>query len=184
MNPKPIFDAARTIAGPLSQSDVDLLNRAIIASQHNDDLRPTGTKQIGAAGLALIKSFEGLRLTAYKCPADVWTVGYGSTGPHVKPGMTITEAQADKLLQDDLDRFETSVARHAPEATQNQFDAMVSLAFNIGTGAFEKSTLLRKFLNGDKMGAADAFLQWVNAGGRKLEGLIRRRNAERALFLT
>lgn len=184
MNPKPIFDAARTIAGPLSQADVDLLNKAIIAAQHNDDLTPTGTKQIGVAGLALIKSFEGLRLTAYKCPADVWTIGYGSTGPHVKQGMTITEAQADKLLQDDLDRFEASVAKHAPNASQNQFDAMVSLAFNIGTGAFEKSTLLRKFVAGDTAGAAEAFRQWVNAGGRKLEGLVRRREAERKLFLS
>ena len=184
MNPKPVFDAVRTIAGPLTQSDVDLLNRAIIAAQHGDALPPTTTKQIGAKGLALIKSFEGLRLASYKCPADVWTVGYGSTGPHVKPGMTIAEVQADKLLQDDLDRFESSVARNAPDATQNQFDAMVSLAFNIGTGAFEKSTLLRKFKAGDKAGAATGFAAWVNAGGRRLEGLVRRRAAERALFVS
>lgn len=184
MNPKPIFDAARTIAGPLSQSDVDLLNRAIIAAEHGDELPPLTTKQIGAKGLALIKSFEGLRLTSYKCPADVWTVGYGSTGPHVKPNTTITEAQADKLLQDDLDRFEASVARHAPNATQNQFDAMVSLAFNIGTGAFEKSTLLRKFKAGDVAGAAAGFAAWKNAGGRELPGLVRRRAAERALFVS
>lgn len=184
MNPKPIFDAARTIAGPLTQVEVDLLNRAIIAALHDDELHPTTTKQIGAKGLALIKSFEGLRLTAYKCPADVWTIGYGSTGPHVKPGLTITEAQADKLLQDDLDRFEACVASHAPDANQDQFDAMVSLAFNIGTGAFEKSTLLRKFRSGDKAGAAAGFAAWVNAGGRKLNGLVRRRAAERALFVS
>ncbi len=182
MTPKPIFDALRAIAGPLTQADVDLMNRAIIAAQHGDTLPPSTTKQIGAKGLALIKSFEGLRLNAYRCPADVVTIGYGSTGPHLKMGMTITEAQADKLLQDDLDRFEACVARNAPDATQNEFDAMVSLAFNIGTGAFEKSTLLRKFKAGDKAGAAVGFDAWVNAGGQKLAGLVRRRAAERALF--
>lgn len=184
MNPKPIFDAVRTIAGPLTQANVDLLNKAIIAAQHNDHIIPSGMRQIGPKGLALIKSFEGLRLKSYICPAGVLTIGYGSTGPHVKPNMTITEAQADKLLQDDLDRFEACVAKHAPDATQNEFDAMVSLAFNIGTGAFEKSTLLRRFKSGDKAIAANQFGAWVNAGGKKLAGLVRRRQAEKQLFLS
>jgi lysozyme len=184
MNAKPIFDAVRTIAGPLSQGDVDLLNRAIIAAEHGDDLVKSGARQIGPAGLALIKKWEGCRLTAYKDIVGVWTVGYGSTGPHVKQGLTLTQDQADKLLQDDLDRFEASVDKNAPTASQNQFDAMVSLAFNIGTGAFEKSTLLRKLKAGDTAGAADAFLSWVNAGGRKVQGLVNRRADERRLFLS
>lgn len=184
MNLKPIFDAVRTIAGPLTQADVDLINKALIAAQHDDKLVKLGAREIGAKGLALIKQFEGRELTAYKCPADVWTIGYGSTGPHVKPGMTITEVEAEELLRDDLDRFEASVAKFAPNASQNEFDALVSLSFNIGTGAFEKSTLLRKFKEGDKAGAANAFLMWVNAGGRKLDGLVRRRKAERELFLS
>ena len=184
MNPKPVFDAVRTIAGPLTQSDVDLLNRAIVAAQHGDALPATATKQIGAKGLALIKSFEGLKLTSYRCPANVWTIGYGSTGPHVKPNMTITEAQADKLLQDDLDRFEASVAKYATNARQNEFDAMVSLAFNIGTAGFERSSVLKRFLAGDKAGAAIAFLMWNKAGGTVLNGLTRRREAEKALFMS
>lgn len=183
-NPKAIFDAVRTIAGKLDQGDVDLLNKAIIAAEHGDELPRTGDRQIGAAGLALIKKWEGCKLTAYLCPAKVWTIGYGSTGPHVKPGMKITEKQAEDLLQDDLDRFEAAVAKGAPNASQNEFDAMVSLAFNIGTGAFGKSTLLRRFQAGNKSGAADAFLMWVNAGGKKMQGLINRRNEERKLFLS
>ncbi len=184
MNFKPIFDVVRTIAGPLTQSDVDLINKALIAAQHDDSLVKTGAREIGAAGLALIKQFEGRELTAYKCPADVWTIGYGSTGPHVKPGMTITESEAEQLLRDDLDRFEASVARCVPNATQNEFDAMVSLAFNIGTAGFERSSVLKRLLAGDKAGAADAFLMWNKAGGRVLAGLTRRRQAERELFLS
>jgi len=184
MNSKPIFDAVRTIAGPLAQADVDLLNTAIVAAQHGDALVKSGVREIGAAGLALIKQFEGLRLTAYLCPARVWTIGYGSTGPHVKSGMTISEADAEKLLRDDLDRFEASVAKSAPNATQNQFDAMVSLAFNIGTAGFERSSVLKRLLEGNLRGAADAFLMWNKAGGQVLAGLTRRREAERKLFLS
>lgn len=184
MTPKPIFDAVRTIAGTLTQADVDLITKAIIAAQHGDALVKSGARQMGAAGLELIKEFEGRKLTAYLCPAKVWTIGYGSTGPHVKPGMTITEAEADKLLQDDLDRFEACVDKAAPNATQNQFDAMVSLAFNIGTAGFERSSVLKRLLAGDKAGAADAFLMWNKAGGVALAGLTRRRQAERALFLS
>lgn len=143
------------------------------------------TRRINAAGLTLIKSFEGLRLSAYRCPAGVWTIGYGHTGPDVRPGMRITEAEAEALLRGDLDRFESGVLAgiDAAPTTDNQFAAMVSLAFNIGLGAFNKSTVLRQHTAGNTQRAAAAFLLWVKGGGKTLPGLVRRRTAERALYL-
>ncbi len=139
-------------------------------------------RAINKEGLELIKSFEGLRLKSYRCSANVITIGWGSTGPHVKEGMTITKDQAEELLRSDLRRFEDAVAAAAPKATDNQFSAMVSLAFNIGIGALQRSTVLRRHLAGDHAGAADAFLMWNKAGGRVLAGLTRRREAEAALY--
>lgn len=183
-NPKAIFDAVRSIAGPLDQDDVDLINRAIIAAEHGDELAPSSERQIGADGLALIKRWEGCKLTAYQDIVGVWTIGYGSTGPHVKPGMKLTEKQAEGLLQEDLDRFEATVAKSAPTASQSEFDAFVSLAFNIGQTAFKNSTALRRHNAGDKVGAAEA-LQWFNkAGGRTVKGLMNRRADEARLYLS
>ena len=139
--------------------------------------------QINDKGLALIKRFEGLRLEAYRCPAGVLTIGYGSTGPHVKRGMVITEEEAEALLRKDLERFEEGVGVIAGHATSDQFSAMVSLAFNIGLGAFATSTVVKRHKLGNHMGAANAFLMWKRAGGRILDGLIRRREAERRLYL-
>jgi lysozyme len=144
--------------------------------------RESEQRRINKAGLDLIKSFEGLELKAYLCPAKVWTIGYGSTGPHVKPGMVITEAEAERLLREDLERFEACVAKAAPGASDNEFAAMVSLAFNIGEDGFRKSTVLRKHLAGDHLGAASAFAMWVKGGGRTLPGLVRRRAAEAQLY--
>jgi lysozyme len=143
----------------------------------------TDIKKIGKAGLDLIKSFEGLKLRAYLCPAKVWTIGYGSTGPHVVPGKSINEAQADELLQDDLDRFEAAVTRLVTvPLTQNQYDALVSFAFNVGISALERSTLLKR-VNAKLFDQARAeFAKWNRAGGRPLAGLTRRRAAEAALF--
>lgn len=143
----------------------------------------TDIKQIGKAGLDLVKSFEGLKLRAYLCPAKVWTIGYGSTGPHVTPGKVITEAQANDLLQDDLDRFEKAVTRLVTVSlTQNQYDALVSFAFNVGISALERSTLLKR-VNAKLFDQAKAeFAKWNRAGGRPLAGLTRRRAAEAALF--
>ncbi len=186
---KPIFDVARELdddGDGLSLLEVDTINSGLAAARAGHSALPrieAGLgRQIGAAGLALIKEFEGLRLTAYLCPARVWTIGYGSTGPNVKPGQTITEQQAEALLQHDLDRFEDAVAMAAPDATQNQFDAMVALAFNIGIGAFCKSTVLRKHRDGNYRAAAEAFGMWVKGGGRVLPGLQRRRTAEASLY--
>lgn len=184
---KPIFDVARQLdddADGLSRAEVDTINAGLKAARAGAlDIAPVGAgRQIGAKGLALIKEFEGLQLKAYLCPARVWTIGYGSTGPHVVPGKVITEAEADALLQRDLDRFEDAVARAAPGATQNQFDAMVALAFNIGIGAFLKSSVLRHHKAGDYRSAAEAFGMWVKAAGRVLPGLQRRRAREADLY--
>jgi lysozyme len=136
------------------------------------------------AGLSLIKSFEGCELAAYKCPAGVLTIGYGHTGADVKPGQVITAHRAEELLQGDLARFEQAVSKAIKVAvTPNQFGAMVSLCYNIGAGAFAKSTLVKRVNAGDTQGAADQFLAWNKAGGKVLKGLARRREAERALFL-
>lgn len=150
------------------------------------------TRRINAAGMSLIKTFEGLRLSAYRCPAGVWTIGYGHTGPDVRPGMRISEAEASALLRGDLDRFESgvSVALDTAPTTDNQFAAMVSLAFNTGFGdvkrgipGFLTSTVLRQHRAVNTQRAAAAFLLWVKGGGKTLPGLVRRRTAERALYL-
>jgi lysozyme len=139
-------------------------------------------RHIGPKGLALIKRSEGLRLKAYRCPAGVATIGYGSTGNHVAMGMTITEAEAEALLRKDLERFERGVVAMAGEMTPGQFSALVSFAFNLGLGALQKSTLLKKHLAGDHAGAAAEFAKWNKAGGRVLPGLVTRRADEADLY--
>jgi GH24 family phage-related lysozyme (muramidase) len=145
--------------------------------------------QINADGLLIVKSFEGLELVAYQDAVGVWTIGYGHTSmagpPEVIPGMKITEAEAEKILRQDLNYFEQGVEAAVAIATNpDQFSAMVSFAFNVGVTAFRDSTLLRKHNGGDFAGAADEFLRWVFAGGQRLAGLERRRKAERALYLS
>jgi len=149
--------------------------------------RPVHAKpveHVSKRGLAIIKDFEGCRLTAYQDVVGVWTIGYGET-KDVYPGMTITQDQAEAMLRTRIAQdFEPGVlVALSRQPTQQQFDAMVSLAYNIGTGAFGKSTLVRKFNAGDMQGAADQFLVWNRAGGKVVSGLVRRREAERALFM-
>ena len=139
-------------------------------------------RQINANGLALIKQFEGLRLKAYKCPAGVWTVGYGSTGAHVKPDTVITADEAERLLLDDLVRFEQGVALQCPVATDNQFAALVAFAFNVGLESLRTSTLRRMHNEGNYAGASGQFGRWNKGGGKVLPGLIKRRAAESALY--
>lgn len=140
-------------------------------------------RRINEAGLALIKEFEGLRLTSYRCPAGVWTVGYGSTGPHVVPGMTITEEEAETLLTDDLRRFEEGVEQLVEvPLNDNQFAALVSFAFNLGLGALSGSTLLRLLNEGDYASVPAQLARWNKAGGKVLAGLSRRREAEGELW--
>ncbi len=134
-------------------------------------------------GIALIKQFEGFRPTAYLCPAGIPTIGYGHVIlPKEKFG-TLTEAGATAILKKDLEIAERAISQFilAP-LTQNQFDALASFTFNLGGGALQRSTLRRKLNAHDYEGAAREFLQWVNSGGVKLEGLVRRRKAERDLF--
>lgn len=144
--------------------------------------------RISDKGLNLIKEFEGCRLNAYKCAAGVWTIGYGHTGEvngkAICNGLTITQKQADELLRGDMQVFENTVNTVVTvPITQNMFDALVSFSFNVGGGALRKSTLLKKLNSKDYTGAADEFAKWNKAGGQVLKGLVRRRKAERALFL-
>lgn len=135
-------------------------------------------------GLNLIKEFEGCELKAYRCPAGVWTVGFGST-KDVTKGLKITKAEAEQRLKDDVKQFEESInALVKVSLNQNQFDALVSFTYNVGIGALKTSTLLKKLNEGDYKSAAKEMLRWTKAGGFVLNGLIRRRNAEKNLFET
>jgi lysozyme len=142
-------------------------------------------------GLDLIRAFEGEKLKAYRCPAGVWTIGVGHTSaagaPKVTEGMVITKAESAEIFRRDIDTFEDAVERLLAKAKVNvvepcEFDAMVSLAFNIGLGAFKGSTVLARYLRGDKAGAAAAFAWWNKVKGVAVAGLTRRRKAETALF--
>lgn len=134
--------------------------------------------------LELIKQFEGCVLVAYKDQRGVWTIGYGHTAG-VKAGDVITQGQAEAFLSQDLGRVERSMSTLLPfDATANQVTACTSLAFNIGLGAFGSSTLLRKFNAGDIAGTVDEFLKWDHVDGGVNAGLLRRRQAERALFVS
>lgn len=144
--------------------------------------------KISDVGIRLISSFEDLKLVSYLCPANVWTIGFGTTvypsGKKVKQGEKCTPQQANEYFAHDLKRFESAVNNlvKAP-LSQNQFDALVSLTYNIGETAFSKSTLLKKLNAKDYAGAADQFPRWNKGGGKVLKGLVRRRADERALFL-
>ena len=135
-------------------------------------------------GIALIKEFEGLRLKAYKCPGGVWTIGYGHTAD-VKPGMVISEAQAEEYLKADLIAFEKYLNDLRLAINQNQFDALVSFIYNVGTGNFSSSTILRKIrANPQDNSIMDEFLRWVYSKGRVLPGLQRRRLSEMKLYFS
>ena len=134
-------------------------------------------------GIELIKEFEGFRNDAYLCPSNIWTIGYGHTAT-AKPGMTITRQQGESLLKRDLQVFEQAVNNLVRASlTQNQFDALVSFAYNVGVGAFSNSSLL-KFLNRKHYKlAAKELHRWVRGSNGKLPGLVRRRKAEYSLFM-
>lgn len=145
--------------------------------------------QTSDKGIALIKQFEGCKLTAYQDSVGVWTIGYGWTQPvdgkSIRAGMTIKQETAERLLKTGLVRYESDVSRLVKVGmTQGQFDALVSFTYNLGARSLSTSTLLRKLNTGDYAGAADEFLRWNKAGGKVLNGLTRRREAERALFLS
>lgn len=134
-------------------------------------------------GIELIKKYEGCILKSYKCPSGVWTIGYGHTNG-VKSGMQITKAQALDYLKQDLNVFEKAVTDYVKvPLNQNQFDALVSFSFNCGSGALKTSTLLKKLNSCDYNGAANEFLKWNKSNGKVLNGLVRRRQEEKELFL-
>lgn len=145
--------------------------------------------KISQKGLDLIKEFEGLRLEAYQDSVGVWTIGYGSTywpdGTKVKKGDKLRgPAQAESLLRTTVKDFEDGVNSLVKvHLTQNQFDALVSFAFNLGLTNLKNSTLLRKLNQTDIQPVADEILRWNKAGGKVLRGLVRRREAEQELFL-
>lgn len=143
--------------------------------------------QMNDKGLALIREFEGCSLVAYPDPGTgsaPWTIGYGSTRG-VVPGMTISQEEAERLLQNDVQATARVVsAILETEINDNQFSALVCFAFNLGCGNLAKSTLLAKLNQRDFSGAADEFLKWDKIAGQHSPGLQRRRQAERALFLS
>jgi lysozyme len=137
----------------------------------------------GNKGIELIKHFEGCELEAYKCPAGVWTIGYGHI-KGVKEGMKITEMQAEEMLKSELHEYEGYINDYVTvPLNQNQFDAMVSWVYNLGGGNLRASTLLKVLNAGDYDGVPAQMMRWNKAGGKVLEGLTRRRQAEADLFV-
>jgi|SRR5690554_26037 len=135
-------------------------------------------------GIKLIERHEGLRLGAYLCPAGVWTIGYGHTRT-AKLGMSITQQRANELLRDDLRTAENAVNNQNLQLNQNQFDALVSFVFNVGSENFRNSTLLRKIkLNVLDPSIKTEFARWIHAKGRVLPGLVKRRGDEANLYFS
>lgn len=147
-------------------------------------------RSTSAQGLAIIKKHEGLRLSSYLCPAGVPTIGYGNTrypdGRKVILGEKLSsEKEATQLLLASLESFEAAVNRHLPNLNQCQFDALVSFTYNVGTGAFIKSTLLKKAkVNASDPSIVDEFQKWVRGGGKVLPGLVTRRREEANLYFS
>lgn len=192
MNRKPIFDAVRAMLGRgFAEAEVAALDAAIDAALGIEPVRPAQPegrgRQINRAGEQLIQAFEGCELEAYLDVAGIPTIGWGHTGPEVKLGQRITQAEADRLFDRDTDRFEAAVERLATRRpSDGQFAALVSFAYNVGEGALAGSTLLRKHNSGDFAGAAAEFGKWNKArvGGKlvPVKGLTRRRAAEAELY--
>ena len=189
---KHIFDFLRKISGgKLTQKQVDAADKLIATAY--DDLNDVlgiaiDEMHVSPSGVDLICNFEGLRLKAYDDGVGVWTIGFGTTkypnGIRVKKGDTCTLDQAKAYMQNDLKSFEQTVNNTVKvPLNQNQFDALVSLAYNIGSNAFKNSTLVKRLNEGNYKAAANQFNAWVNAGGKRMQGLVNRRAAERALFL-
>ena len=191
---KMIFDKLRELCGgSLTQKQVDATNEVIATATDSTvaDMLGIAIDQMAVSlfGIDLICGFEGKRLAAYDDGVGVWTIGFGTTvypnGIKVKKGDTCTEAQAKAYMAHDLKKFESAVNNTVKvPLNQNQFDALVSLAYNIGTNAFSKSTLVKKLNANDIRGAADQFDEWVNAGGKRMQGLVNRRAREKALFIS
>ena len=188
MNRTPIFATVRhLLARPLREADVRALDSAIDAA-----LELPAPLAVSPQGVALVRRFEGLAkvradgmVEAYPDPGtggDPWTIGWGATGAGIGPGTVWTRAQCDARLEADLARHAEEVAEAIGDAptSQQQFDALVSFHYN--TGAIARATLTRLHIAGDHEGAAQEFSRWVHAGGKVMKGLLRRREAEAALY--
>lgn len=193
INRKLIFDAAkRRGAVFLTMADVRDMDAAIDAAFAVPipaaPAIPPAHRQTSAVGLALIHSFESCKLEAYPDPGSQdghpWTIGWGSTGPDIVRGLTWTQEQCDARFAQDIAKYELAVdqATAGVPTNQDQFDAMVSLCYNIGIKGFRGSTVLRKHKAGDYLAAARAFLMWNKNDGKVMRGLTRRRMAEADLY--
>ena len=142
-------------------------------------------RHITQAGLDLIKSFEGFSPTVYLCSAGVPTIGYGHAIKHGESFVSITEEDAENILAKDVEIAEKGVLRliNVP-LSDGQFNALASFSFNLGTGALQRSSLRLKLNRGEYVDASDEFMKWVRAGGKVVKGLVRRREAERRMFLS
>ena len=192
MNSKIIFDYLRKLSGGvLTQAQVIATDRllSIDFDAVKSMLGIPESMSVSNKGVDLICEFEGKRLVAYDDGVGVWTIGFGTikypNGVRVKKGDTCTLEQAKEYMRHDLIEFEYTVNSSVKvPLNQNQFDALVSLAYNIGSSAFKSSTLVKKLNAGDYKGAADQFNVWVNAGGKRMQGLVSRRDREKLLFLS
>jgi len=192
MNSKIIFDYLRKLSGGvLTQAQVIATDKllSIDFDAVKNMLGIPESMSVSNKGVDLICEFEGKRLVAYDDGVGVWTIGFGTikypNGVRVKKGDTCTLDQAKEYMRHDLIEFEHTVNSSVKvPLNQNQFDALVSLAYNIGSSAFKSSTLVKKLNTGDYQGAADQFNVWVNAGGKRMQGLVNRRDREKLLFLS
>jgi len=192
VNSKIIFDYLRKLSGGvLTQAQVIATDKllSIDFDSVKNMLGIPESMSVSNKGVDLICEFEGKRLVAYDDGVGVWTIGFGTikypNGVRVKKGDTCTLDQAKEYMRHDLIEFEHTVNSSVKvPLNQNQFDALVSLAYNIGSSAFKSSTLVKKLNAGDYKGAADQFNVWVNAGGKRMQGLANRRDKEKLLFLS
>ena len=192
MNSKVIFDYLRKLSGGvLTQAQVIATDKllSIDFDSVKNMLGIPESMSVSNKGVDLICEFEGKRLVAYDDGVGVWTIGFGTikypNGVRVKKGDTCTLEQAKEYMRHDLIEFEHTVNSSVKvPLNQNQFDALVSLSYNIGSSAFKSSTLVKKLNAGDYQGAADQFNVWINAGGKRMQGLVNRRDREKLLFLS
>ena len=191
MNSKVIFDYLRKLSGGvLTQAQVIATDKllSIDFDAVKNMLGIPESMSVSNKGVDLICEFEGEQLIAYDDGVGVWTIGFGTikypSGVRVKKGDTCTEAQAESYLKNDLVKFENAINKLVKvPLNQNQFDAISSFTYNLGETNLSSSTLLKKLNVKDYSGAADQFLRWNKAGGKVMNGLTRRREAERNLFL-
>ncbi len=192
MNSKDIFDYLRKLSGGvLTQAQVIATDKllSIDFDAVKNMLGIPESMSVSNKGVDLICEFEGKRLVAYDDGVGIWTIGFGTikypNDVRVKKGDTCTLEQAKEYMRHDLIEFEHTVNSSVKvPLNQNQFDALVSLAYNIGSNAFKSSTLVKKLNTGDYKGAADQFNVWINAGGKRMQGLVNRRDREKLLFLS